>query len=200
MTNVTVRAALAGALLLCIAAAPAAAQVDVGLKGGLNLSKFTVDPEEPGVDFPYSYGPTGGVFVTAGSGAVAAQIEALYSRKGSKVDESGTETLFKLDYVDIPLLIRFNGAPANATTFFVNVGPTIGVNFRARREDADGNESDIKDEVEQIEYGLTVGVGAQVDALVIEGRYTHGLSNIPVEDGSEDIRHRTFSLLLGFAF
>jgi hypothetical protein len=204
MSHRLVHAVLASTVLVCIAAAPAAAQVDVGLKGGFNFSRFTLDPEDPDLTFPYFYGPTGGVFVTAGEGPVAIQVEGLYSRRGSKIeDELGAESLVTLDYIDVPLLLRFNGASVDATTLFVTVGPTIGFNFRARREDSDGTTSNLDDDIEQIEYGVSAGLGVQVEGLVIEGRYTHGLSNIDATASVEEdreVRHRTFTLLLGFAF
>lgn len=189
---------VAGAMLGVGAVAPAAAQ-DVGIKGGLNFSRFAVDPEPEDVTFPYTYGPTGGVFLAAGDGAVGVQIEALFSRKGSKIDD-GDERLLTLDYVDIPLLLRFNGVPANGTTVFVTFGPTIGVNIRAREEQSDGSDADIKDEVEQIEYGLSVGLGVQVQSVTLEGRYTHGFSDVAKMMDDVEIRHRTYSVLLGFVF
>lgn len=196
----SLRVLAAGAMLVALTAGPVAAQ-GLGVKGGLNLSRFSVDPEEPDVNFPYDYGPTGGIFVASGSGAVGIQVEALFSRKGTKIEDGLDEARITLDYVDFPLLLRFNGMPANGTTFFATFGPTIGVNIRARQEAPDGTETDIKDDVEQIEYGLTGGLGVQVEGISLEARYTYGFSelNKMADDGTK-IRHRTVTFLLGFAF
>jgi hypothetical protein len=192
--------ALAGMLLLFVAAAPAAAQVEIGVKGGLNLAKFAVDPDESRT-YPFIYGPTGGIFVTAGTGPLAGQLEVLYSRRGTKVEEPTEEELFTLDNIDVPLLLRFNGATTNATTFFATVGPTISYNFRGQQEFQDGTEVDIKAAVEDLTYGISFGLGVQVEGVTLEGRYTHGLSEIFVNPAAGiETKHRLFTFLLGFGF
>jgi hypothetical protein len=184
--------------LLFIAAAPAAAQAEFGIKAGFNASKLALDPEDPGVDFKNLIGPTGGVFATIGRGALAGQIEALYSRKGSKTDSDGEEEQIMVNSIDVPLLLRFNGAPGRET-FFITAGTTLGFIFDAKRE-AGEFEEDITDEVESFDAGVTVGAGVQTGNLVLEGRYTHGLTNLSTDEDEGKFRLRVWTFLVGFAF
>jgi hypothetical protein len=194
------RNAIVSLILLFIAAAPAAAQTqtDFGIKGGFNASKLNVDPEEPDVDFKNLIGPTGGVFATIGRGALAGQIEALYSRRGTKAESEGEEFQIKLTSIDVPLLLRFNGAPGR-NTFFITAGTTLGFIFDAKQE-AEGFEEDITDDVEKFDAGVTVGAGVQTGNLVLEGRYTHGLTNLSTDEDEGKFRLRVWTFLVGFAF
>jgi hypothetical protein len=187
----------AGCLAALLVAIPAHAQ-DVGIKGGANFSRFVLDPEDPDTEFKRLTGPTGGVFVVGGRGAMAVQVEALYSVRGTKATVGGVDEQFEITYLDVPLLLRFNGAPSNGSVFYAVFGPTLG--FRLKVEDKNDPDADLEDEVEKRDLGLTFGLGVESGHIVLDARYLYGLRNIDASGGMDELKHRTFSVTLGFVF
>ena len=51
-----------------------------------------------------------------------------------------------------------------------------------------------------MDVGLVAGVTADVGRLVLDGRYTWGLTNIEKEATAEKTRNRVISLTLGLRF
>lgn len=106
-----------------------------GLTLGLNGCQIHGDN-----DWGYNQaGPNGGFFVcTDPSQKWYGQMELVYSRKGSrkiahpdKGDYNSFE--FRLNYVEVPFLARYN-----AGKFYFEIGETMGILFKARQWDTNG--------------------------------------------------------------
>lgn len=190
--------ALAAGVLSALFVAPPAVAQDVGIKGGVNFSRFVLDPNTQSIDFKRLTGPTGGVFLVGGRGSVAVQIEALYSVRGTKAMVAGVAEQLEITYLDVPLLLRFNGAPSGTNVFFAVMGPTVG--FRLKVKDPNDPDANLDDEIKEREVGLTFGLGVQTAKLIVEGRYTYGLTNIDAVDMMDTVKLRTFSVTIGFVF
>src|SRR3954462_3769554 len=77
-----------------------------GVKGGVNLATFRADVDAG--DFGYRIGLIGGAFYTFALGdRVDIQPEALYSQQGATVDAAGGSGTAKLDYLSVPVLVRY---------------------------------------------------------------------------------------------
>lgn len=197
MTSRILLSVTVGCLAALLVAVPAHAQ-DVGIKGGANFSRFVLDPDDPDVELKRLTGPTGGVFVIGGRGAMAVQVEALYSVRGTKAIVGGAEQQIEITYLDVPLLLRFNGAPADGSVFYAVFGPTLG--FRLKVKDSSNPGVDVDDEVEKRDVGLTFGLGVQSAHVILDARYLYGLTDINATGSMGEIKHRAFSLTLGFVF
>jgi len=117
---------------------------------------------------------------------------------------------FKLNYVEVPVMLRFNKMimPKQKIGLFVNAGPylrflTSGkVKYKYEGESDEENLSKYYKKSKKIEFGMLGGLGlfyplnlAGMNAkILIESRYTFGLTNVVPEDLS---RTRYFSFSAG---
>jgi hypothetical protein len=193
------------AVLLSVHSSSAFAQgLGKGVRGGVNFS--TTDTTGEGQMAPdWQLRGVFGGYVTWGAFSwMELQPEVLYSMKGAKVEESGITAKLLFDYIDFPVLARFSRGTPNARSWYVIGGPSFGYLFRARtRADFGGatEEIDVIDDVERFDFGIVAGGGIEFGRIVIDGRYTHGVSDLD-KDTSDDVkvRNRAVSLTAGFRF
>jgi hypothetical protein len=114
--------------------------------------------------------------------------------RGFKADDEEV----KLNYFEIPILLRADFTTGGNVRPFVVIGPSLAFKLSAKVEE-DGEEFDIDDDVEGFDFGLAIGAGLQFGRGSIEGRYTHGISDADPFD-EDKARHRVFSFLAGFRF
>ncbi|MEX2232056.1 MAG: porin family protein [Cyclobacteriaceae bacterium] len=157
-----------------------------GLKVGANFAnqKFSGDGLDISPDSRTSMHL--GLFLTAMvSETFGIQPELMYNSVGSKFDLLGNELLQKLDYLTIPVMLRYQPV----SVFHIHAGPQFGLLLSAKSE-YDGDSQDTKEDYKGMDLG--VGIGAGVDlpmGLGISARYVMGLSNIaesedPDEEGT----------------
>ena len=200
--------ALLVALVLTAGVSSAAAQTSpsFGVKAGANFANLdfsNVDDLDP----DQRIGFIGGAFmlfpVTPTFGL---QVEALYSQKGAKFEENDTELRYELDTFEVPVLARYTFPSSTNTSFHFFAGPSFGFKLSANEIfefDDEEEKTDIGDEVAGLDFGLTFGVGIEFGKFVIDGRYTHGFTNLnDSEDDFElgETKSRVFSIMAGFRF
>jgi hypothetical protein len=169
-------------LLMALAAAsPAYAQVGGGIKGGVNLATVSGSDDSPDT----RVGTIAGVFLITNQDLLAFQPEVLFSMQGAKFS-FGTA---KLDYVQIPLLLRIGSSSKNDASFYGLVGPSFGIIAQ---------DDFFEDAVERTDVGATFGIGATFSRVLIEARYTAGLRDFA--QGSVAYKNRVFSVMGGFVF
>lgn len=193
-------------VLALLAACPVTARaqgLEVGVRGGATLSRLQFDVAGEAPSTSSRIGLTGGVFVRRPVlRRVDLQVEALYAQKGTKVEESGVTSSVWLDYLDVPVLARV--APRRGSRFYLVGGGSFAVRVRARTRTPFGGateEIDIADEVTSTDLGLVAGGGVEFGRLIVDGRYTHGLSDID-HDTSDDVSifNRVVSITAGVKF
>ena len=158
-----------------------------GISGGLKLGANFANQKfsEDGFDFTPSSRTSlhGGFFLTLMvSETFGIQPELLYNSVGSKIDIGAGDIVQQLDYVTVPVLLRYNPV----SVFNIHAGPQFGFLMSAKSK-YDGDSEDIKDALKGLDLG--VGIGAGVDlpmGLGFSARYVMGLSNVAEEvDGSD---------------
>ena len=189
------------ALILSLAcAAPAAAQISYGVKGGVNFANVAIDPGG-GASPSGRVGALAGLFATMPMPwGLTLQPEAIYTVKGARFEFDGFESNYIVDYIEVPVLARF-GVLRNG---YVIAGPSMAFRLRARSRipfESSTEELDLDEEVESFDLGIVGGVGIEFGRWHVDGRYTHGLSDTD-KDTSDDVkmRNRVFSLSAGFRF
>jgi hypothetical protein len=193
---------LTAALLMCAVTAHAQSP-SVGIRAGVNLADLSFSSETEVTDSKNLTGLVAGVFVTVPlNDIVAFQPEALFSMQGTKFSDGGETARIKLDYFQVPLLGRFKLGKGSPVA--VLVGPTLGFRTRAKIDvegALDDFDEDFEDEIKRFDLGLVTGVGVDVGRLVLDGRYTWGLTNI-AKDSSDPgtAKHRVFSASVGVRF
>ena len=175
---------------------PSFAQSGGGLKAGLSVSNLKVTSDGFGFDFSSRIGFHGGLYYHFFLGEhFAIQPELLYSLKGAKLSVMGFEANTNLDYIDIPLLARYQ------VTDLINLhaGPQVGLLIAANSV-VDGEKEDIKEELTTLDFGLAFGGGVDLPmGLNFTVRYVLGLSNIAadVEDDST-LKNNVFQFSIGY--
>lgn len=155
-------------LLAVLLAAPASAQTQFLVKGGLNTAFFSGEDAD-GLD------PRLGVVAGAGlrfqaTPSLGVQAEALYSQEGAvEADGSGT---YELDYLDVPILLRAALPAGRLNTFGVYAGPQLGIPLRAAFVPEIGPE-----EEEQAATDVALAFGADFGSgpFAVDARYVVGL-------------------------
>ncbi|MES2125039.1 MAG: porin family protein [Gemmatimonadota bacterium] len=182
------------AVLACALLLPghnASAQTTVGLKGGLSFSTLT--NKQP--DWKSRTGFAAGIALDMRAGPIGIQPELLYVQKGVKSDGSPSSDAPKLDYAEIPVLLKVT-IPLPALQPFVYAGPSVGFRLSCKLGEVDCASGVIK----STDFGAALGGGIRLGGnkgLTLEGRYMWGLKDVHDLTSGVDSRTRTFLVLAG---
>lgn len=168
-----------------------------GAKTGVNLADQSVSGGGLSMDLSSKAGVIGGAFVAFSAGPkLSIQPELLFSQKGSKLNLLGSETKTKLDYLEIPILVKLKlGAPGVLTAPFLFAGPSFGILASAKQETL-GTVTDVKDAFKNVDVGLAFGVGLDISKITLDARYTLGVTD--VDEGSGSTKNNTITLMAGY--
>ncbi len=170
-----------------------------GLKGGATLYKGTIEIGLGGFSIENTsdsdLGFGGGIFVEFPlNDMFSIQPEVLYMQKNSKEsddffddfddfddfeDEEAATT--NLSYIDAALLLRLNIPLEGNLSPYIAAGPFVGYLMDAKAK-VDGDEEDLKEFMNEINYGLVIAAGLNFGRIGIEFRYDMGLANIIDQD------------------
>lgn len=188
-------------LVALVLASPAIswAQVGGGIKAGLNLSSIK-GFNDPGDSSSQRTGIAAGVFMTFGvAPIVAIQPEVLFSMQGSRLHfTSGgvkSDATAKIDYLQVPVLLRIGNSGGDTASVYGIVGPTVGILLSAKQ-----GSVDFKDELKQSQVGVVAGVGVTLTRFLAEARYTYDLSDFNKTSTANGQRNRVISFLVGVVF
>lgn len=190
--------------LLCTATASAQGRA-LGVKGGVNLATQRNTGEGDGAALQSRIGLVAGAFATLPLfSRLELQPEVLFTSKGASVDLEGVEASLVVDYLEVPALARLSRRGGGKMHYYVAGGPSVGFLLRARTRTKFATateEVDISDDVNRFDFGVAMGGGVEIGALVIDGRYTLGLQDID-KDKSDAVKttNRAVSLTVGFKF
>ncbi|MDP2685790.1 MAG: porin family protein [Aequorivita sp.] len=125
------------------------------------------------------------------------QPEILYSAKGSNYDFSSGDTDIKLDYIDLPILVKYHIIQGLSA----ELGPVIGVLVKADADDGDETE-DIKEFYKSTDIGLGVGASYRLPMGVFFSlRYNKGLTDINDDpDFNGKNQNNVFQASAGYSF
>jgi hypothetical protein len=161
------------ALVFLMTGVAIAQNANIGIKGGLNAYTINNDVDSNNdLKIGFHLGLLAHFHL---ADQFALQPEIIFSTQGAKYTLAGSEFNLNLNYINIPVLFQFmfdNG-------FRLQAGPQIGILASANSE-LNNNSTDIKDDFEPIDLGLSVGVSYinPESNFGIDLRYNHGLSNI----------------------
>lgn len=183
---------LLSAIAVCAFSVASFAQMSIGAKAGLNFANVGGDAEN--TDMRTSI-HLGGYLNFAMSEQLSFQPELLYNSVGYKVSEDGGEATAKINYISIPLMVKYSFGPVN-----VQVGPQLSFLAGAKYKweaDGESGEEDI-DDLKGMDLGLNIGLGADVDKLNFALRYSAGLSNTYDGEGDFKTTNNVIQLSIGY--
>ena len=181
----------------------------VGAKAGVNAASLAGDGSDSYNDPRLGF-LAGGFTVLPVRGPIAIQLEALFSQKGAKLSvNEDLEATLELDYLDIPVMLRFQAPASGSTRLHIFGGPSVGYRMGARSKISDstfnfaeGSIDNIEDDIERFDFGIVAGAGVDIGRrIVVDARYSWGLSTVN-KDTSEgiEIKNRVFSIMAGVRF
>ena len=169
-----------------------------GVKAGANLANQKWTSNGISLDTKARPGIHGGVFVVIMiNEKFGVQPEALFSMQGSRWDFSGDDSKFKFNYLNVPVLLRYN----ITEMISIHAGPQFGFLLGAEAEDESGDTADIKDDIKGIDVAGATGVEIDLPMGVGFGaRYVLGFSNVAEDnpDFDGEIKNRTFQLYVKY--
>jgi outer membrane protein W len=204
--------ALMMAAVMLLAVSPLFAKgMMFGVKGGLNMANTVgTDAKETAMKM----GIVGGVFMSYGITEIfAVQPELLYSMKGAKSSVEGSDAEEKLNYFEIPLLLKVNFPTEGKIKPSLYAGPAFGILMSAKSESG-GESVDVKDYLKTMDIGIVAGagVGYQMEKglMFLEARYEVGLSSVMDLTDEElaaddlttqpDLKNSVISIMVGYGF
>lgn len=202
---------LALCLLLFSSLSLASGITGKGVKIGLNIASLhgdDVEDLEEAIDesLKSKLGVCFGAFLTYSINEIfAVQPEVLFTQKGAKAHDEDWELGFNLSYFEIPVLAKIIIPTKGNIKPSLFAGPAIALKLSGNSRvkwDGEEDEENIEDGTD---FGLIFGGGVDFGVgqgkLMIDIRYTLGLSQIGEIDGEDlEMKNGLFSIMLGFSF
>lgn len=197
--------AFLGLLALLLASNPKTASAQLGIAVGGNFNELS---DIDSATFDNATGFHVGVFYDLGVGPVALRPGLFYMDAGDfDANGDGFESQsFDLQFIEIPVDVRFNVLTAPIVRPYVLAGPVLRF--------AQTSDDDFKDSLKEISYAANVGFGIEIGppvggfTLYPEIRYAFGISSITDDNeflgasftADEDQQFNAFMLRLGVSF
>lgn len=192
-----------------VEAQSANANARIGVMGGINLSTFS--GEDSADDLENRMGLLAGLsYARPRPGSFGFEMDLLFSAKGAKSSDGPNDVTFKLNYLELPVLLRYDFATTGGIRPHLSAGPSFALRTGCSGEgssngvsvsvDCDELQDALNSEFKSIDVGATVGGGLDFavgrNTFTVGARYTIGLVSI-VED--ESTKNRAISLFAGIS-
>lgn len=186
--------------VMVVAATSQAQGVRLGAKLGANLNKISGQSFSDGFDLAYH---VGGFLEVDFNKKWGIQPEVLWSQTSTKrtsfntlyasdINPLNSDQKIKLDYLSIPILLRYN--VGNILT--LNVGPQFGILLNQDKTLLQSGESAFKSG----DFSMVAGGQLNFKYIRIYGRYNIGLQNINDIDDKDKWTNQQIQLGLGLRF
>lgn len=182
------------------------AHSQLGLRLGANLAKFNVNND---IEQNSKFGLSGGVYLRVNlAGRLFLQPEFNLTQHGSKEDlNDGDYSAVTINYMQIPILLKYVFGDVEGTSFFVQGGPYFskGVGKIKLKDCINGdcntdkiNFDDVNFNLKKGDVGLMLGAGVNVtNKIFADIRVGLGISNISEID-DYDIRNTAINFGVGY--
>jgi hypothetical protein len=162
-----------------------------GLEGGVDWSH--VSPAGTGETISNEVGAVVGAFVALPiSKSYRILIEGQYIQKHSKHEFTGLTSDLKIDYFEVPVLVKM--------PLFKGIFMTEGVGFAfpvSAKVSAGGTDTDVKNSVTNPDVSIIIGGGYPITPhAAIELRYDGGFRNVDQDANATPQKNRTWMVML----
>jgi hypothetical protein len=178
-------------LTVGVVANQAIAQTGFGIRGGVNFANLN----DTDANTDTRTGLMAGLYFNfpITNSPVSIQPEVLYTQKGYEIGDDP----IKLDYIEVPVLAKFDFITDGSITPNVYFGPAIGFNVSAKDE-AGLIQGDIENSVKDTEFSVVVGGGLDFGRLDLGVRYGAGLTE--AFEGGGKSKNGVLSITAGIDF
>ena len=177
-------------LLFAVAGLTAFAQLNGGIKAGVNFAKQKYEASGISVSFEGTSFHVGGYLTFAVAEAISIQPELLYN--SLKVDFDGDD--ITSNYLSVPVMFMYGFAD---NKFNVQAGPQLGILLST-----DPSEYKDEDGVKSTDFSLNFGAGANFGKFNATIRYCLGLSDVAGDalegSGIDSVKNNNLQLSVGY--
>lgn len=169
---------------LCFAASAQAQGIEIGAKGGLNVSNVGGDDVSNNNALIRMH--LGGYVDIAITDKFSFQPELVYSQQGANFEVGPLETDLEVHYINIPVMAKYSVVEM----FYLEAGPQLGILV----DDNFGGGDDL----ESTDFGLGFGLGVELPIKVgFNARYNLGLTDVTP---NSNIQNRVFQIGVTYSF
>ncbi len=202
MRNILISGTATAVTAVAFLTAPLAAQARVGVIGGFVSSNITTSGTNGTFSPSARSGFAAGVSVQGQlSPNLSLGPEAVFIEKGYRSTVGGVTGTFKLNYIEVPVLLRL-GAGAGTTRLFVLGGPSIAFKLSCSSDLSTGSgsiggdcSSSTNNNIKSADFSVMFGAGVSVNALSLSARYDLGLTDV-YNNTSDNVSYRNHALLI----
>ena len=159
--------ALIGSAKVEAQASAPATRARIGVMAGVNLATLAGNDVD---DAENRIGALGGLsYVRNWGGATGLEMDILYSAKGVKSVDGSDEFTLKLNYIEIPVLLRYDFPSSGAVRPHVSIGPSLAFRASCGAEttsggasisvDCDGLQEGLDVKLKSLDVGAALGAG-----------------------------------------
>jgi hypothetical protein len=179
---------------------PDASNVDnagarLGFNGGLNFDNF----------FAENYAFSTGISINKISGKLTYKYDKDFIANDGEYTLDSLQTAdYNLQYIDIPLGLKFKTVEIGYTKFFAHLGLNLGINIKASGDLPEYNSINISEEINWYNMGYYFGGGIEYSlggttAIVVGLTYRNGFLDV-TSDENNKVTSENVSLRLGILF
>ena len=181
---------------------PLQAQWEVGGLIGFNVAGISVSSGPSSEDYSSKLGfGIGAVVDRLLTDQIILHLEPMYLQKGGTIKTSSFTLKFKVNYIELPIMIKYAFMINSSLTPYAMAGPSIGLLTSAKYEDDEGSTQDEKDNTNGFDFGLGLGGGVSYPhgnmTFFAETRYVFGLTNINSESDESTVKNRGLLVFFG---
>lgn len=185
---------IAAMAAILITGSVTAQNINIGIKGGLNL--YNINSDNNGsydTKIGFHLGLLGHIHLADQLGL---QPELVFSTQGAKFKSGNIDAELNLNYINVPLLFQYmfdNG-------FRLQAGPQLGFLVGAKVK-VGNTDTDVKDDFNSVDVGLGLGMSYvhPASGFGFDARYNLGLSNIS-DSGTGTSTNRGFQIGVFYLF
>ena len=169
--------------MILLGAAVSAQQPSTGITGkgfkvGFDFSDINTDYDELDNFLDGRTGVLAGAYLTYSfDRQFALQPEIFYVQKGAGKDLFIFSAEWSINYLEIPVLLKFNLSPEAKVQPSLFAGPALGV-LLSSKVSAVNESIDVKDGMKSTDISLVFGGGVDYKKVTFDVRYTLGLTNV----------------------
>lgn len=198
------RIVLSTGLLIAATLAPLSAghaQLTFGGFAGVNFSNLDVTNLDPGdVLNSRTGGMFGGYIGTHLGRLFTVRLEGYWTRKGTDLVSSGTAESFKIDYIEVPLILRVH-IPLVVVKPAIYAGPAISFKTKCNVEEGSTTLScdDAMVLLKSTDFSGIIGAGVGIGPVTLDVQYDFSFSDITDDPSSiQEVKNQTWTVRAAF--
>ena len=170
----------------------AMAQVQFGAKVGVDATNFWGKDAEHGMKIGYQAGlmmeykfnPHFAIAPEVVFAAQGGKTKGLaFDWNGRGIDIKTTDVKFNVNYINVPLMLKYYVSPE----FSIDFGPQVGFNVYSKASVKDVDAVDMKEITKSVDFGVGLGGTYNLtENAFVQARYTMGLTNVFDVDESHE--------------